>query len=78
MVKMDRIEFQRLISRSVVNLLERELKLAGVKMDINKFLKICVLGGTRPVTPSPRSRRGRSTNCFRRRIEYAMARRWVS
>ena len=46
MVKMDRIEFQRLISRSVVNLLERELKLAGVKMDINKFLKICVIGGT--------------------------------
>ena len=40
-----KIEFERLISRSVVNLLNRELKLAGVKMDINTFLRLVVLGG---------------------------------
>ena len=40
-----KIRFERLISRSVVNLFQSELKLAGVKMDINKFLKMLVIGG---------------------------------
>ncbi len=40
-----KIEYERLISRSVVNLLQRELDLAGVKVDINRFLQILILGG---------------------------------
>ncbi len=40
-----KIEYERLISRSVVNLLARELQLAGVKMNINKFLQILIVGG---------------------------------
>ncbi len=41
----DADRFERLVSRSVRDLLERELNLAGVKMDINKFLKDRVIGG---------------------------------
>lgn len=40
-----KIEFERLISRSVVNLLTSELQLAGVKVDINRFLEILIIGG---------------------------------
>ncbi len=40
-----KIEYERLISRSVANLLSREIELAGVKVDINKFLQILILGG---------------------------------
>jgi archaeal flagellar protein FlaJ len=42
---MVKIEFERLISRSIVNLLNAELKLAGVKTDIDKFLQFVVIGG---------------------------------
>lgn len=40
-----KIDFEKLVSRSLVNLLSRELKLSGVKMDINKFLAIAIIGG---------------------------------
>ena len=40
-----KIEFERLVSRDVVTLLLKELKLAGVKMDINKFLKFTLIAG---------------------------------
>ena len=40
-----KIEYERLIGRSVVNLLTRELQLAGIKMDINRFLRILIIGG---------------------------------
>jgi hypothetical protein len=40
-----KIAYQRLISRSVVTLLERELQLAGVKMDINRFIRMLIVGG---------------------------------
>ena len=39
------IEFQRLISRSVSRLLSRELELAGMKIDIDRFLRILVVAG---------------------------------
>jgi flagellar protein FlaJ len=40
-----KIEFERLVSRDVVNLLTKELKLAGVKTDINRFLKFTLTTG---------------------------------
>ncbi|MGA3020733.1 MAG: type II secretion system F family protein [Candidatus Micrarchaeales archaeon] len=38
-----KIEFSRLLSRDVVNLLIQELKIAGVKTDINRFLKFTLV-----------------------------------
>ena len=40
-----KIEFQRLVSRNVANFLEDELQLAGVRMPVNQFLRIIVIGG---------------------------------
>ncbi len=40
-----KINFERLISRNAVNLLSSELKLAGVKRDVNDFLQFMILGG---------------------------------
>lgn len=40
-----KIEFEKLVSRGVVNLLVRELILAGVKTGISDFLRILILGG---------------------------------
>lgn len=40
-----KIEFERLLSRSFVNLLDTELKLAGVQMKIERFLRFAEIGG---------------------------------
>ncbi|MDE1873683.1 MAG: type II secretion system F family protein [Candidatus Micrarchaeota archaeon] len=40
-----KIEYERLISRSVANLFVRELELAGVKTNINSFIRTMILGG---------------------------------
>ena len=40
-----KISFDKLVSRSTVTLLSRELKLSGVRMDINRFLEIMIIGG---------------------------------
>ena len=40
-----KIDFDKLVSRSVVNFLTRELKLSGVKIDVDRFLEIAILGG---------------------------------
>ena len=40
-----KIEFEKLISRRVANLLTQELKLAGVKMDTSHFLRIVLVVG---------------------------------
>jgi pilus assembly protein TadC len=40
-----KIEFEKLVSRGVVNFLARELKLAGVRMKVERFLELAILGG---------------------------------
>ena len=40
-----KIDFEKLVSRSVVNFLARELKLSGVKIKVERFLEIAILGG---------------------------------
>ncbi|VVB77505.1 Type II secretion system (T2SS), protein F [uncultured archaeon] len=40
-----KIAFDKLVSRSVVNFLTRELKLSGVRMDADTFLMIAIIGG---------------------------------
>ncbi|MEM3205074.1 MAG: type II secretion system F family protein [Candidatus Micrarchaeaceae archaeon] len=42
---MKEIPFEKLVSRSIVVLLSRELDLAGVKMTINRLLEIMIVGG---------------------------------
>lgn len=39
------IEFDKLVSRSVIRLLESELKLAGSKADVHKFIQMMIMGG---------------------------------
>src|SRR5271157_1488100 len=40
-----RIDFEKLVSRGVVNFLTRELKLSGAKIKVERFLEIAILGG---------------------------------
>ncbi len=40
-----KIEFEKLVSRSVVNFLARELKLSGAKIKVERFMEIAILGG---------------------------------
>ena len=40
-----KINFERLVSRGVANFLARELKLAGSKMKVERFLETAILGG---------------------------------
>lgn len=40
-----KIKFEKLVSRDVVNLIGRELKLSGVRMDVESFMRLAILGG---------------------------------
>ena len=40
-----RINFERLVSRSVARFISKTLDLAGSKMDVNTFLSIVIVGG---------------------------------
>lgn len=40
-----KIDFEKLVSRGVVNFLTRELKLSGAKIKVERFLEIAILGG---------------------------------
>ena len=40
-----KIDFEKLVSRSLGTVLSRELKLSGIKMDLNRFLQIAIIGG---------------------------------
>jgi len=40
-----KIDFEKLVSRSVANFFSRELKLSGIRMALNRFLALAILGG---------------------------------
>ena len=40
-----KVQFEKLVSRSIVNLIRDELELAGLKVSVEEMLRVAIIGG---------------------------------